>query len=90
MFRVKINSSFEDKGIMNTKFKLQLLGEEEKGRGDREIRCRMLDAWGWCTGKTQRKGMGREEGGGFGMGNAGVPVADSFQCLAKLIQCCKV
>ena len=22
----------------------------------------MLDAWGWCTGKTQRKGMGREEG----------------------------
>lgn len=40
MFRVKINSSFEDKikGIMNTKFKLQLLGEEERGRGDREIK----------------------------------------------------
>jgi len=25
----------------------------------------MLDAWGWCTGTTQRDGMGREEGGGF-------------------------
>ena len=24
--------------------------------------------WGWCTGMTQRVGMGREEGGGFRMG----------------------
>ena len=22
------------------------------------------DAWGWCTGMTQRDGIGREEGGG--------------------------
>ena len=29
----------------------------------------ILDAWGWCTGMTQRDGMGREEGGGFRMGN---------------------
>jgi len=29
----------------------------------------ILDAWGWCTGTTQRDGMGREEGGGFRMGN---------------------
>ena len=29
----------------------------------------ILDAWGWCTEKTQRDGMGREEGGGFRMGN---------------------
>ena len=48
------------------------------------------DAWGWCTGMTQREGMGREEGGGFRMGNTGIPVADSFRCLAKLIQYCKV
>ena len=27
----------------------------------------MLDAWDWCTGTTQRDGMGREEGGGFRM-----------------------
>ena len=29
----------------------------------------ILDAWGWCTGMTQRDGMGREVGGGFRMGN---------------------
>ena len=34
--------------------------------------------------------MGREEGGGFRMGNTCIPVADSFQYLAKPIQCCKV
>ena len=28
--------------------------------------------------------MGREEGGGFRMGNTGIPVADSFRYLAKL------
>ena len=26
-------------------------------------------AQGWCTGKTQRDGMGREVGRGIGMGN---------------------
>ena len=46
--------------------------------------------WGWCTGTTQRDGMGREEGGGFRMGNTCIPVADSFWYLAKLIQLCKV
>ena len=30
------------------------------------------------------------EGGGFRMGNVGIPVADSFRYLAKLIQYCKV
>ena len=34
--------------------------------------------WGWCTGTTQRDGMGREEGRGFGMGNTCIPVVDSF------------
>ena len=38
----------------------------------------ILDAWGWCSGTTQRDGMGREEGGGFRMGNTCIPVADSF------------
>ena len=32
-----------------------------------------LDAWGWCTGTTQRDGMGREEEGGFRMGNTCIP-----------------
>ena len=43
-----------------------------------QVRCTILDAWGWCTGTTQRDGMGREEGGGFRMGNTCKPVADSF------------
>ena len=43
-----------------------------------QVRCMMLDAWGWCTGTAQRDGMVREEGGGFGMGNTCIPVADSF------------
>ena len=43
-----------------------------------QVRCAILDVWGWCAGTTQRDGMGREEGGGFRMGNAGIPVADSF------------
>ena len=30
--------------------------------------------------------MGREEGGGFRMGNTCIPVVDSFRYLAKLIQ----
>ena len=34
-----------------------------------QVQCTMLDAWGWWTGMTQRDGMGREEGGGFRMGN---------------------
>ena len=48
------------------------------------------DAWGWCTGMTQRDGMGREVGGGFRMGNTCTPVADSCWCMAKPIQYCKV
>ena len=42
-----------------------------------QIRCMLLDAGGWCTETTQRDGMGREEGGGFRMGNTCIPVADS-------------
>ena len=39
--------------------------------------CMILDAWGWCTGMTQRDGLEREKGGGFWMGNTCIPVADS-------------
>ena len=35
------------------------------------------DPWGWCTGMTRRDGTGKEVGGGFRMGNTGMPVADS-------------
>ena len=40
-------------------------------------------ARGWCTGMTQRDGMGREVGGGFRMGNTCKFMADSCQCMAK-------
>ena len=40
-------------------------------------------AHGWCTGKTQRDGMGREAGGGIAMGNTYTSMADSCQCMAK-------
>ena len=46
------------------------------------------DARGWCTGMTQRDGMGREVGGGFKMGNTCTPVVDSCQYMAKPIQYC--
>ena len=41
-------------------------------------------AWGWCTGKTQRDGLGSEVGGGLGMGNTYKSMADSCQCKAKI------
>ena len=47
-------------------------------------------AQGWCTGMTQRDGIGREVGGGFRMGNTCTPVVDSCQHMAKPIQYCKV
>ena len=28
--------------------------------------CTILDDWGWCTGTTQRDGVGREEGSEWG------------------------
>ena len=40
-------------------------------------------ARGWCTGMTQRDGVGREVGGGFRMGNTCKSMADSCQCMAK-------
>ena len=40
-------------------------------------------AQGWCTGKTQRDGMEREEGVGIRMGNTCKSMVDSCQCMAK-------
>ena len=40
-------------------------GERNKLKTN-QVRCTILDAWGWCTGTTQRDGMGREEGSGWG------------------------
>ena len=43
-------------------------------------------AQGWCTGMTQRDGMGREVEEGLRMGNTCTPMADSCQCMAKPIE----
>ena len=52
------------------------------------------DSYFWANSKGQGGTKysclyhaGREEGGGFRMGSTCIPVADSFWCLAKLIQC---
>ena len=51
-----------------------------------EKRHRCIEpAQGWCTGKTQGDGMGREVGGGIRMGNTCKSMADSCQCMAKPI-----
>ena len=55
-----------------------------------QVWCMIQDARGWCTGMTQRDGMGRELEGEFRMRNTCIPMADSSQCMAKPIQCCKV
>ena len=55
-----------------------------------QVRYRIQDAWGWCTGMTQRDDMGRVVGGGFRIGNSCIPVADSCQCMTKPIQYCKI
>ena len=40
-------------------------------------------AQGWGTGKTQRDGIGRDVGGGIGMGNTCKSMLNSCQCMAK-------
>ena len=54
------------------------------------VRCRIQDAWGWCTGMIRRDDVGREVGGGFMFGSSCTPVADSCQCMPKPIKYCKV
>ena len=40
-------------------------------------------AWTWCSGRTWRERVGREVGGGIGMGKRCEPKAFSFQCMTK-------
>ena len=54
------------------------------------VRCMRQGAQGWCTGMTQRDGMGWEMGGGFRMGNTCTSMVDACWCMAKPIQYCKV
>ena len=47
-------------------------------------------AWGWCTGKTQRDGMGREVAGGSGWGTHVNPWLIHVNVWQKPLQYCKV
>ena len=38
----------------------------------------------WCPGRTWRERVGREVGGGIGMGKTCEPKAFSFQCMTEL------
>ena len=42
-----------------------------------QVQCMIQDAQGWCTGMTQRDGMGRDVGGVFRMENTCTPMAVS-------------
>ena len=48
-----------------------------------QVWCMIQGARDWCSGMTQRDGMGREVGGGFRMGNTCTPVVDPCQCMGK-------
>ena len=48
-----------------------------------QVKCMRQGAQGWCTGMTQRDGMGREVGEGFRTGDTCTPMADSCKCMAK-------
>ena len=61
-----------------------------RNRSPVQVWCMRQDAWGWCTGMTQKDGMGREVGRGFRRRNTCTPMADSCQCMAKPLQYCKV
>ena len=52
-----------------------------------QVWCMRQGAQGWCTGMTQRDGMGRKVGGALRMGNTCTPMADSCQCMAKPTTC---
>ena len=55
-----------------------------------QVQCMIQGAQGWCTGMTQKDGMGREVAGGFRMENTCTPMEDSCQCMAKPLQYYKV
>ena len=55
-----------------------------------QVRCMIQYAQGWCTGMTQRDGMGRKVGGGSGWGTHVHPWLIHVNVWQKPLQCCKV
>ena len=50
---------------------------------------KLIQAWAWCTGMTQRDGMRREVGGVFRIENTCTSMVASCWYMAKPIQYCK-
>ena len=73
-------------------YSLDSVGEDEGGMFQILSRVKQITSPGWmretsartwCTGKTQRNRVEREVGGGIGMGNTCISMADSCQCMTK-------
>ena len=75
--KTMLNSSGESEGGMIWENSIETCIISYKKRITSPGMMQAKDACGWCTGMTQRDDMGREVGGGFGMGNTCTPVADS-------------
>ena len=65
------------KSLLKVKEESEKVGLTIRNELPVQVRCRIQDAWGCCTGMTQRDGMRREVGRGFRIGNTCTPVADS-------------
>ena len=72
----KIDSKNTKKISEEKIYRMPILGGQ-RNESPVQVRCTIVDAWGWFTAMTWRDGTGREAGGGFRMGNTCIPVADS-------------
>ena len=70
-------------GWKKHKLESGLPGDHMWNRSPVQVQCMRKGAQGWCSGMTQRDGMGREVGGMFSMGNTCTPMVDSCQYVAK-------
>ena len=67
--------------LCNKKFSVSMLFSQKQIASPGWIH--ETSAQGWCMGKTQRGGVGRDVGGRIRMGNTCKSMADSCQCMTK-------
>ena len=65
------------KSLLKVKEESEKVGLNIRNELPVQVRCRIQDARGWCTGMTQRDDMVREVGGGFRIGKTCTAMADS-------------
>ena len=64
MYRTVFWTLWERKGGMIWENGIKTCVISYRNKSPVQIRCRIQEACGWCTGMTQRDGMGKEVGGG--------------------------